>query len=70
MILPMLVMYVPFLIVLGFVAKRKGFHPALAILIGIFPIANVVFAFYLASKTDLAILRRLSELENTNRTET
>lgn len=64
MILPMLIMYVPFLIVLGFVAKRKGFHPALAILIGIFPIANVVFAFYLASKTDRSILQRLEALES------
>jgi len=63
MFVPMIVMTVPFLIVLGFIAKRKGFHPALAVLIGIFPIANVVFALYLASKTDLSVLKRLSVLE-------
>jgi len=63
MFLPMLVVWLPFIIVLGFVAKRKGFHPALAIAIGFLPIANVIFAFYLASKTDLSVLQRLRALE-------
>ncbi len=63
MFIPMLIFLIPFLIVLGFVAKRKGFPPALAIVIGIFPVANVIFAFYLASTTDKAVLQRLTALE-------
>ena len=44
-------------------AKRKGVNVFLSLLIGIIPMANIAFALWIASKTDVAILERLKRLE-------
>ena len=61
--LPLIIFTLPFLILVAFLAKRKGFNIIIAIVVGLFPMINILFALWLASQTDTAILDRLNKLE-------
>ena len=63
--LPLIIFTIPFLILVAFLAKRKGVNLILAVFVGLFPMANILFALWLASKTDLDILKRLKQIEDT-----
>ena len=63
--LPLIIFTLPFLILVAFLAKRKGVNLILAVFVGLFPMANILFALWLASKTDLDILKRLKQIEDT-----
>jgi uncharacterized membrane protein len=54
------------LLLIAFLAKRKGINIFLAVVIGFIPMANIVFALWLASRTDITVLQRLENLEQKN----
>ena len=62
-LVPLAIFTLPFLILIGFIAKRKGINLLLALIVGIIPMLNIAFAFWLASRTDIAVLDRLKMLE-------
>ena len=59
----MLVCGLPYVVVIGFIAARKGKSVPLFCILGFIPIVNVVASVWLASLTDAAIASRLAELE-------
>ena len=59
----MLVCALPYVVVIGFIAARKGKSVPLLCLLGFIPIVNVVASVWLASLTDAAVARRLADLE-------
>jgi len=64
-LLPLMIVTLPLLVLISFIAKRKGVNIVLAIILGLIPMVNMLFALWLASKTDLDILRRLKGIEDT-----
>jgi hypothetical protein len=66
-IAPILVMlsafHLPFVIVMGFIAQRKGQSVPLFCILGFIPIVNVVSAVWLASLLDTTVQKCLAELE-------
>ena len=63
---PLIIFTLPWLILLAFIAKRKGINIFLAIVLGCIPLVNFIFAFYVVSRTDTEILDRLKVLEEKN----
>jgi hypothetical protein len=59
----MLICGLPYVVVIGFIAARKGKSVPLFCLLGFIPIVNVVASVWLASLTDAAVARRLADLE-------
>lgn len=59
----MLVCGLPYVVVIAFIAARKGKSVPLFCLLCFIPIVNVVASVWLASLTDAAVTRRLAELE-------
>ena len=59
----MLVCGLPYVVVIGFIAARKGKSVPLFCLLCFIPLVNVVASIWLASLTDAAITARLAELE-------
>lgn len=53
----------PYVIVIGFIAARKGQSVPLFCLLCFIPIVNVVASIWLASLTDAAVKDRLAKLE-------
>lgn len=63
---PLIIFTLPFLILIGFMANRKGKSVVLSLLCGLVPFLNIIYALWLASQTDADLLRRLEALENTS----
>jgi hypothetical protein len=59
----MLVCGLPYVIVVGFMAARKGKSVPLFCILSFIPIVNVVASIWLASLTDATVTSRLAELE-------
>ena len=59
----MLVCGLPYVVVIGFIAARKGKSVPLFCLLCFIPIVNVVASIWLASLTDAALNARLADLE-------
>jgi len=59
----MLVCGLPYVVVIGFIAARKGRSVPLFCLLCFIPIVNVVASIWLASLTDAALSARLADLE-------
>ena len=53
----------PYVVVMGFIAARKGKSVPLFCILCFIPIVNVVAAIWLASLTDAAVVARLADLE-------
>jgi hypothetical protein len=62
-IVPYFLIVVPVLVMMFFLARRKGkpFWPYL--LLGLIPVANMLAALWLASQTDAAVRAQLDELQ-------
>jgi hypothetical protein len=56
--------HLPFAIVMGFIAQRKGQSVPLFCILGLIPIVNVVSAVWLASLLDTTVEKRLAKLES------
>jgi hypothetical protein len=59
----MLVCGLPYVVVIGFIAARKGKSVPLFCILCFIPLVNVVAAIWLASLTDAAVIARLADLE-------
>jgi len=59
----MLICGLPYVVIIGFIAARKGNSVPLFCLLCFIPLVNVVVSIWLASLTDAAISRRLAALE-------
>jgi hypothetical protein len=59
----MLICGLPYVVVIGFIAARKGQSVPLFCLLSFIPIVNVVAGIWLASPTDAAVKDRLAKLE-------
>ena len=59
----MLVCGLPYVVVIGFIAARKGKSVPLFCLLCFIPLVNVVASIWLASLTDAAVTARLADLE-------
>jgi len=59
----MLVCGLPYVVVIGFIAVRKGRSVPLFCLLCFIPLVNVVASIWLASLTDAAVTARLANLE-------
>jgi len=59
----MLVCGLPYVVVIGFIAARKGKSVPLFCLLCFIPLVNVVAAIWLASLTDAAVAAQLADLE-------
>ena len=59
----MLVCGLPYVVVIGFIAARKGKSVPLFCLLCFIPLVNVVASIWLASLTDAAVIARLADLE-------
>ena len=59
----MLICGLPYVVVIGFIAARKGKSVPLFCLLCFIPIVNVVASIWLASLTDAAVARRLADVE-------
>ena len=59
----MLVCGLPYVLVIGFIAARKGKSVPLFCVLCFIPLVNVVASIWLASLTDAAVVRRLADLE-------
>ena len=53
----------PYVVVIGFIAARKGKSVPLFCILCFIPIVNVAASIWLASLTDVAVASRLAELE-------
>jgi hypothetical protein len=62
--LPLMIFTLPFIILIAFMAKRKGKNVFLSVLFGIIPFANIIYALWLASQTDIDLLKRIEAIEN------
>jgi hypothetical protein len=60
--LPLLLLSLILGVLLFSMAKRKGKSPAVA-LIALIPLANMIYAIWLCSLTDAAVLKDLEELK-------
>lgn len=60
---PLIVLTIPFLVLVIFMAKRKGKSVALFVILGLIPMVNMVAALWLASQTDAAVLREIDEIK-------
>jgi len=63
---PLIIFTLPFLLLIAFLAKRKGINIFLAVVVGLIPMANILFALWLASRTDTMVLERIAKLEQKN----
>ncbi len=63
----MLVCGLPYVVVVGFIAARKGQSVPLFCILCFIPIVNIVAALWLASLTDAALKTRLAALESKQR---
>jgi hypothetical protein len=59
----MLVCGLPYVVVIGFIAARKGKSVPLFCILCFIPLVNVVASIWLASLTDAAVTARLADLE-------
>jgi hypothetical protein len=59
----MLVCSLPYVVVIGFIAARKGKSVPLFCILCFIPLVNVVTSIWLASLTDAAVTARLADLE-------
>jgi hypothetical protein len=59
----MLVCGLPYVVVIGFIAARKGKSVPLFCILCFIPLVNVVASIWLASLTDAAVNSRLANLE-------
>ena len=59
----MLVCGLPYVVVIGFTAARKGKSVPLFCFLCFIPLVNVVASIWLASLTDAAVTARLADLE-------
>jgi len=59
---PLLIIAVPLLIMMVFLARRKGKSLALYVLLAFIPCVNVMSAIWLASQTDATVTAELAEL--------
>ena len=59
----MLVCGLPYVVVIGFIAARKGKSVPLFCILCFIPLVNVVASIWLASLTDAAVNNRLADLE-------
>src|SRR2546426_842495 len=60
---PLAIITVPFLIMICFLARRKGKSLALYFLLGLIPGVNMLSALWLASQTDESVRAELAELK-------
>jgi len=60
--IPLLILTVPFLIMMIFLALRKGRSLPLYILLAFIPGVNVIAALWLASQTDASVTAELADL--------
>jgi hypothetical protein len=61
-LVPLFVITIPFLVLMIFLAGRKGRNVAVYILLGLIPVVNFVAALWLASQTDASVKAELEEL--------
>jgi hypothetical protein len=59
---PLVIITIPFLFTLFFLARRKGKSFVPYLLLGLVPGANVIAAIWLASQTDASVRAELDEL--------
>ena len=59
---PLCVLTIPFLVLIVFLARRKGANAAVYILLGLIPVVNFIAALWLASQTDASVKAELEEL--------
>jgi hypothetical protein len=70
MLLTLAAFHLPFVIVMGLIAQRKGQSIPLFCILGLVPIVNVISAVWLASLLDITVEKRLAELESKSYRET
>lgn len=59
---PLLIITIPFLITMFFLARRKGRSFVVYFLLGLIPGVNIIAALWLASQTDASVRKELEEL--------
>jgi hypothetical protein len=59
---PLVIITVPFLVMMLFLARRKGKSLTVYFLLGLIPVANMVAALWLASQTDASVKAELEDL--------
>ncbi len=59
---PLAIITVPFLVMILFLARRKGKSLLVYFLLGLIPGANMIAALWLASQTDASVKAELEEL--------
>jgi ABC-type polysaccharide/polyol phosphate export permease len=62
-LVPLVLITIPFLIMICFLARRKGRNLALYFLLGLIPGVNMLSALWLASQTDVSIRAELADLK-------
>jgi|WetSurMetagenome_2_1015567.scaffolds.fasta_scaffold495605_2 hypothetical protein len=62
-IIPLVLLVIPYVVINGVVAKRKGKSPLLYALLAIIPVANIVTTIWLLSLTDSAVMKDLEAIE-------
>jgi ABC-type polysaccharide/polyol phosphate export permease len=60
---PLVIITLPFLVTMFFLARRKGRSVVAYLLLGIIPIVNMIAAVWLASQTDASVRAELDELK-------
>jgi hypothetical protein len=55
--------YVPLMIVLIRIAKRKGKSPGLWAFLALIPGVNVIAPYWLVAQTDISVLREIEEIK-------
>ena len=60
---PLVIITIPFLIMICFLARRKGRSLALYFVLGLIPGVNMLSALWLASQTDESIRAELADLK-------
>jgi hypothetical protein len=61
-LVPLIIITVPFLITMFFLARRKGRSYVVYFLLGLIPGVNAIAALWLASQTDASVKAELEEL--------
>ena len=60
---PICLLTIPFLVLMVFLARRKGANVAVYLLLGLIPVVNFIAALWLASQTDASVKAELEELK-------
>jgi hypothetical protein len=60
---PIVLLSIPFLIMNGFIAFRKGKSPILFVILALIPIANIFISMWLISLPDESVLRDVEALK-------